>query len=100
MAAAGRRSVARPAHDGPTWLFPGVPPTQPLSPGALAARLRGYGIYAGAARNTALIILAADLPAPVVADLFGLHRNTATAWSIYAQADWSAYLNSRSSLDS
>jgi hypothetical protein len=82
-----------------TYLFPGRPPTQPAFPAALAARLRRHGIYAGAARNTAIITLAADLPAPVIADLFGLHRSTASAWSAYAQADWSAYLTSRTSTE-
>ena len=52
-------------------------------------------VVAGAARNTALITLAADLPAPVIADLFGLNRETAAAWSSYAKVDWTAYLNSR-----
>jgi hypothetical protein len=37
----------------------------------------------------------ADLPAAVIADLFGMHPETASAWSAYARADWTAYLNSR-----
>lgn len=57
------------------------------------------GCAEGAARNTALMSLAADLPAPVIAGLFGLAPTTATAWSTYAQADWAAYLNSRPSPD-
>jgi hypothetical protein len=90
-----RFGLHRPNADGPTYLFPGRPPTRPMSPSSLGARLRQHGIVAGAARNTALITLAADLPAPVIADLFGLNRKTASAWSTYAQADWTAYLNSR-----
>jgi hypothetical protein len=79
------------------YLFPGRPPSRPCSPAALSARLRRYGIYASAARNTALIKLAAELPAPVIAKLFGLHPRTAAAWSSYAQADWAAYLAARPS---
>jgi hypothetical protein len=51
--------------------------------------LSQYGIPAAASRNSALISLAADLPAPIIADLFGLHPGTATRWSTYARADWS-----------
>ena len=47
-------------------------------------------------RNTALITLGADLPPAVLADLFGLHLNTAASWTRYAQRDWAAYLASRS----
>lgn len=78
-----------------TYLFPGRPPARPIGPAHLGARLRRHGIPVGAARNTALIALAAELPAAVIADLFGLTYKTASAWSSYAQADWTAYLNSR-----
>jgi hypothetical protein len=45
--------LSRPnSGDGPTYLFPGLPPTQPISPGSLSARLRQNGIHASAARNT------------------------------------------------
>lgn len=81
------------------FLFPGRPSTEPIAASSLAARLRRYGIPAGAARNTALMTLAAELPARVIADLFGLAPKTATAWSLYAQADWTAYLTSGPSLD-
>lgn len=91
-----RRFGLHPAVQVPaTYLFPGKPPTRPIAAASLGARLRQHGIPAGAARNTALIALAADLPGPVIADLFGLARKTAATWSNYARADWTAYLNSR-----
>ncbi|MFY1573358.1 hypothetical protein ACN26Z_00490, partial [Verrucosispora sp. WMMD703] len=77
------------------YLFPGRPPTRPIAAASLGHRLRQHGIPVGAARNNALIALAADLPAPVITDLFGLTHKTAATWSTYARADWTAYLNSR-----
>jgi hypothetical protein len=52
----------------------------------LAARhrrrhLNQYGVHTRAARNTALITLAADLSAAVLAELFGLHISTAVRWT-------------------
>lgn len=86
----------RPAPDTrPTHLFPGKPATLPMSAASLGARLRQHGIQTAAGRNSALITLAADIPAPILADLFGIHPSTAAAWSIYARADWSDYLISR-----
>jgi hypothetical protein len=66
-----------------------------MNPRTLGAKLGQHGIPAAARRNSALIILAADLPAPIIADLFGLHPGTAARWSSYARADWSEYLISR-----
>ena len=36
--------------------------------------------------------LAADLPAAILADLLGLHINTAVRWATYARRDWADYL--------
>ncbi|MEU4239693.1 hypothetical protein [Actinoplanes sp. NPDC026619] len=41
-------------------------------------------------RNTALINLAADLPAPILANLLGPHIATAVRWTKYACRDWQA----------
>jgi len=72
-------------HPATRFLYPGRPFTDLIAASSLAARLCRHGILAGAARNTALMALAAGLQALVIADLFGLHPNTATAWSIYAK---------------
>ena len=42
-------------------------------------------------RQAALLQLAAELPAPVLADLLGLHANTAVEWVRAARGDWSVY---------
>jgi hypothetical protein len=73
------------------WLFPGGLPGQPITPGALGGRLRALGIYAMAARRSALTDLAAQLPAAVLADLLHLAPTTAVRWMRQAGGDWSRY---------
>ncbi len=82
------------SHDpaAPRWLFPGRIPGQPLHARSLTARLSRHGISARPARNGALIALAADLPAAIMADLLGMHVSTAVRWVTYARRDWAAYL--------
>jgi hypothetical protein len=77
------------------WLFPGRSPGGHVSPNRLSHKLMRHGIHARAARNAALLTLAADLPVPVLADLLGLHVSTATRWARYVQRDWAAYLAAR-----
>ena len=74
-----------------SWLFPGHQPGRPITPARLGERLRAIGIYAQAARRAALLDLAAQLPAAVLADLLGLHENTAAKWMHQAGGDWSRY---------
>jgi hypothetical protein len=59
--------------------------------------LREYGIRSRSTRNTAIIALASDLPAPILADMLGLHITTAERWVGYARRDWTAYLAARDS---
>lgn len=85
-------------HDlrGPRRLFPGRVPGQPIAARALTTRLNRHGITARTARNGALAALAADLPAAILADLLGLHINTAVRWVNLARRDWADYLAERS----
>jgi hypothetical protein len=78
-----------------TLLFPGQVPGQHLTVNFLVRELNQYGIYARPARNTALLDLAGDLPAAVLADLLGMHINTATRWIKKAKRDWTGYLAAR-----
>jgi hypothetical protein len=39
--------------------------------------------------------LAADLPAAVLADLLGMHINTAVRWVKYVGRDWAGYIAAR-----
>lgn len=75
-----------------TWLFPGRRPDLPMTPTNLARRLKNLGIEPRAARNTALLQLAAELPSVAIADLLGIHINTAEKWTAAAGARWAAYV--------
>ena len=77
------------------WLFPGLVPGQHIADNYLVRLLNGVGIRTRTARNSALISLAADLPAPVLADLLGLHINTAVRWVRRSKRDWATYLEAR-----
>lgn len=91
-------SALRP-RGGPRLLFPGRPPTRPQHPTSLGRSLARWGISPHAGRNAALIDLATDLPASVVADLLGLHPGTAVKWSKITKRDWASYLASRDPID-
>ncbi|MEO3798020.1 hypothetical protein ABGB14_48155 [Nonomuraea sp. B10E15] len=78
-----------------TWLFPGLVPGQPASSSAFGRKICEHGIEARPARNAALIALVEDVPAPVMADILGLHISTAVRWADIAKRDWSAYLAAR-----
>ncbi len=80
-----------------TWLLPGGAPGRPISARQLMRRLSRLGIQARLSRNTALIDLAAQLPATVLSDLLNLHTGTATAWNDVAgntRAGYAAELSS------
>lgn len=80
------------------WLFSGMVPGQHLADNYLVKQLNGVGIRTRTARNSALISLAADLPAPILADLLGLHINTAVRWVRRSKRDWASYLEARADL--
>lgn len=73
------------------WLFPGGTPGRPITAEHFRGRLADVGIILRPTRQAALMQLAAELPAPVLADLLGLHDNTAVEWVRAARGDWSAY---------
>lgn len=73
------------------WLFPGGMPGRPITASRLADRLRALGIPTQAGRRAALLDLAAQLPAAVLADLVNLHPTTAAKWMHQAGGDWNRY---------
>ncbi len=81
--------VGSPAHT--RWLFPSGLPGHPITASRLAERLRALGISTQAGRRAALVDLAAQLPAAVLADLLGLHPATAVRWMREAGGDWNSY---------
>lgn len=67
-----------------------------LDPGRLAWHLgRDLGLDARAARGGALLALAADQPASVLADLLGLSIAAALRWTALAARDQGVYLAAR-----
>lgn len=90
LAAAGR------THTGigsPTtrWLFPGLHPGRPLHPSSLGQRLRRLGIATMTSRRAALMHLASQLPAAVLAEMLHLHPTTAVKWVAASGGDWNNY---------
>jgi hypothetical protein len=81
--------VGTPAHT--SWLFPGGLPGRPITASRLAERLRTLGIPTQAGRRAALVHLAAQLPAAVLADLLNLSPTTAVRWMHEAGGNWNDY---------
>ena len=79
---------------GPAWLFPGGFPGRPAHD-VLYRKLRQHIPHIRRSRSAALINLAGDLPAPILADLLDLNINTAVQWTQHACRDWSHYLEAR-----
>ncbi|MEV8510489.1 hypothetical protein AB0368_37450 [Actinoplanes sp. NPDC051475] len=77
------------------WLFPGQLAGRPRSAASLQRQLRKHGIGIRAARNAALIALAADLPAPVLAEVPGISFSGAVQWARRAGRSWHTYLQTR-----
>ena len=73
------------------WLFPGLTGGRPVNASVLGARLRRIGIQTTSGRRAALMHLAGQLPAAVLADLLGIHATTAVHWVREAGGDWSNY---------
>lgn len=77
-------------RDGP-WLFPGRNPARPIDHGGLGMRLKRAGVAPLAARTTAMMQLAAELPAAVLAGFLGIHPQTAVVWNRIAANSWNSY---------
>ena len=73
------------------WLFPGGQPGRPISASRLNERLAALGIHTGPARTAAIMQLAAELPAAVIARMLGIHIKVAVQWQRLASGDWAAY---------
>ncbi len=76
---------------GDQWLFPGRHAGQPQHPEHLRRRLAALGIDCRAQRTTALLQLAAEVPAAVLADTLGLTPRTAVRWAAHAAGNWTTY---------
>jgi hypothetical protein len=73
------------------WLFPGLHPGRPLHPSGLGQRLRHIAIPTMPGRRAALLHLASQIPAAVLAELLDLQPTTTVRWVAAAGGDWSSY---------
>jgi hypothetical protein len=89
---ATRKGHATVGHTGSSpWLLPGGRPGRPLGSKHLSVRLNRLGIAPRHNRSAALLQLAAELPAAVLARLLGISTYTAAAWQRIAGGDWAGY---------
>jgi hypothetical protein len=90
----GRAAAALPT---PPWLFPGSSPGRPIGAQSLSRRLKRIGVDCHARRIAALLDMAGQIPAPVLADLLGIGILTATKWAEIAGRPWGEYPTLRTS---
>lgn len=77
------------------WLFPGQKAGRPAHPAHLSRRLRRLGVPILPARSSALAALIHRIPAPVLAELLGLHAHTVANASAQLKADYAAHVARR-----
>jgi hypothetical protein len=70
---------------------PGGRPGHPLNAGRISDRLKAIGLHPRADRAAALLTLAAELPAAILARTLGITIRTAAGWQKAASGDWMAY---------
>ena len=73
------------------WLFPGLMVGRALSDERMRLRLAALHITGRAGRGSALLRLARELPAPILADLLGISESTADDWVQAAGGGWAPY---------
>lgn len=77
------------------WLFPGRQAGRHQHPDYLRVRLAALGIDCRAQRRAALLQLASELPASVLADTLNLSPGTAAKWVEWAAGNWVGYVAER-----
>jgi hypothetical protein len=97
LALRDRRGHAALGNQTRQWLFPGGAPGRHVTANSLRVRLNGVGVVLRAARHAAMLQLAAEIPAPILADLLNLHPIIAVRWVKAARGDWASYVSERSS---
>ncbi len=74
------------------WLFPGGIPGRPLTTENIRSQLVAIGIKPYQTRKAAHFQLAAEIPAPVLAELLGTTDRKAAKWAHLAARDWQSYI--------
>lgn len=81
--------------DADRWLFPGRQAGRHIHPDHLRRRMLDLGIPPRAARHAALLQLAREVPAAVLADTLNIDVGTATRWAARSGATWTGYAADR-----
>lgn len=89
----GRRPAPTKANlpSDPGWLFPGKVPGRPITTQGLSHQFARHGVRAEHHRLSALYQFAAEMPAPLLADILGVNPRTAEVWSRLASRTWADY---------
>jgi hypothetical protein len=66
-------------------------PGLPIGDDRLGQRLQKIGLQPQQDRSTALFVLAAELPAALLARMLGVHIQVAVQWQKASAGDWAAY---------
>ena len=86
-----RDAAMPPLATASPWLFPGNPPSRPIGELSLSRRLKHLGVDCNRDRRAALLHFAGEIPAAILADLVGVHVDTAVAWGEIAGRPWGEY---------
>lgn len=83
---------AQPPDGDGGWLFPGRHAGTHLTAEHLRDRLARYGLASVTSRASAILALAAQLPAPVLAERLGIHQGRAAEWARTVGQDYGGYV--------
>jgi hypothetical protein len=86
-----RHATMPPLATPSPWLFPGNPPSRPISEQSFSRRLKQIGVDCRHDRRAALLHLAGEIPAAILSDIVGIHVNTAGNWADMAGRPWGDY---------
>jgi hypothetical protein len=86
---------SRTAASASDWLLPGRKHGAHITSEELRRQLKVLGMPVRPGRRGALLALAAELPAPVLAEHFGVHRARAAQWTRAAGRTYADYVADR-----
>jgi hypothetical protein len=89
------RGLSQYGRQNSNWLFPGGQPGRHLQTENIRRQLVEVGIKPLESRKAALFQLAAETPAPILAELLGTTDNNAANWARLAARDWTGYIADR-----
>jgi len=89
------QGLSRYGRENSDWLFPGGQPGRHLQTERIRGQLVSIGIKPLESRKAALFQLAAEMPAPVLAELLGTTDTNAANWARLAARDWTGYIADR-----